>query len=61
MKFSIWQRVAESHAAAALAGVDAVVTVTNAANAQPLAAVLAPQVVALAAGYVTVRLYRGHD
>jgi len=40
--------------AAALAGVDAVVTVTNAANAHPLAAVLAPQVVALAADYTHV-------
>lgn len=37
--------------AAALAGVDAVVTVAHAANAHALAAVLAPQVVALSAGY----------
>jgi electron transfer flavoprotein alpha subunit len=40
--------------AAALSGVDAVVTVAHAANAQPLAAVLAPQIVALAAGYTHV-------
>lgn len=37
--------------AAALAGVDAVVTVANPANAHPISAVLAPQVVALAAEY----------
>ncbi len=37
--------------AAALAGVDAVVTVANPANAHPISAVLAPQVVALAADY----------
>jgi electron transfer flavoprotein alpha subunit len=41
-------------AAASLAGVDAVVTVANPANAHPLAAILAPQVVALAAGYTHV-------
>jgi electron transfer flavoprotein alpha subunit len=40
--------------AAALAGVDAVVTVAHAANAQSLASVLAPQIVALAAGYTHV-------
>jgi electron transfer flavoprotein alpha subunit len=37
--------------AAALAGVDTVVTVTDARHAHPLAAVLAPQIVELAAGY----------
>ena len=37
--------------AASLAGVDAVLTVAHPANAQPLAAVLAPQIVALAADY----------
>ena len=37
--------------AAALAGVDAVVTVANPANAHPISAVLAPQIVALAADY----------
>ncbi len=37
--------------AAALAGVDAVVTVANPANVHTLAAVLAPQIVALAADY----------
>ena len=41
-------------AAAALVGVDAVVTVAHAANASPLAATLAPQVVALASGYTHV-------
>jgi len=40
--------------AAALAGVDAVVTVANPANAHTLAAVLAPQIVALAAEYTHV-------
>lgn len=40
--------------AAALAGVDSVVTVTHPANAHPLAAVLAPQVVAMAADYTHV-------
>jgi electron transfer flavoprotein alpha subunit len=37
--------------AAALQGVKRVITVENAANAEPLAAVLAPQVVAVAANY----------
>jgi electron transfer flavoprotein alpha subunit len=37
--------------AAALAGVSKVIVVNNAANAHPLAAVIAPQVVKLAAGY----------
>ena len=37
--------------AAALAGVDAVVTVANPANAHAISAVLAPQIVALAADY----------
>lgn len=40
--------------AAALAGVAKVVKVENAANAEPLAAVLAPQVAALAANYTHV-------
>jgi electron transfer flavoprotein alpha subunit len=40
--------------AAALAGVKRVLTVENAANAEPLAAVLAPQVAALAANYTHV-------
>jgi electron transfer flavoprotein alpha subunit len=40
--------------AAALAGVTKVLKVENAANAEPLAAVLAPQVVALAANYTHV-------
>jgi len=40
--------------AAALQGVKKVITVENAANAEPLAAVLAPQVAALAANYTHV-------
>ncbi len=40
--------------AAALAGVKKVLTVENAANAEPLAAVLAPQVAAVAANYTHV-------
>ena len=40
--------------AAALAGVAHVITITRAENAHPLAAVLAPQVVGLAAGYTHV-------
>ncbi len=45
---------AVASAAAVLAGVDAVVTVASAANGHALAATLAPQVVALAAGYTHV-------
>ncbi|MFK8015969.1 MAG: electron transfer flavoprotein subunit alpha/FixB family protein [Gammaproteobacteria bacterium] len=43
-------------AAAQLEGVDKVLNISNAANAQPLAAVLAPQIVALAADYRHVAL-----
>jgi electron transfer flavoprotein alpha subunit len=46
--------VAVAAQAALLAGVDRVVTVENAANAHALAAVLAPQVVALAAPFTLV-------
>ncbi|MEO8225085.1 MAG: FAD-binding protein [Gammaproteobacteria bacterium] len=48
------ETVAVAAEAAALAGVAAVLTVTNPANASPVAAILAPQIAAVAADYDVV-------